>query len=283
MAAVSCLSELLQHKLVRRFLRFDVTFHGEIVAEALGGTTPARFFERGGVAVASTNSTALVFLQRELHGWVTKQEVKEYLTHRQVDFCLEDSDGVPMRLRLYCWKAAAGSGMTPRLDIDLLLITRSGVSVAGGDFTNNIPVPLDYFTRRCLRRVYSVLPDTLPDDKALMPRLRQLGQSGWAQQNSAVKFTHVEADAQADACPICHDPLSAAGLHSIVTACDHQFHESCWKKHVDHSMTRAQAEGPPEPLLRSPFQFGLRSLGHAIYISCPMCRHSMRCIQTIPS
>ena len=273
------LGELLDFPLVQRLLKFNVTFHSEIVAEALGGTGPQKFFERGGVAVASIGHQAFVFAERELHDWVVLKKTNEYLTHRLIDFELMDDDGLVMRLKLYCWKAAAGNGMTPRLDIDLLFLNRSGLNVATGEQTNAIPVPLTHLMQRCKQGIYALLADAIPDDKVLMSRLRALSDCGWVQEGSSVKF--VDGDVPDDACPICHEPLSAKS--TIVTPCGHHFHDACWSKHVDHSVQRAEVQALPEPLRASPFQFGVDMRGQAIYITCPMCREGMRCIRTVAS
>lgn len=279
---MAMLGELLAFPLVQTLLKFNVTFHGEIVAEALGGTPPQKFFERGGSAVASIDHHALVFAQRELHKWVVQKKTKEFLTHRLLEFELVGDGGLDMCLQLYCWKAATGSGMTPRLDIDLLFVNRSGLNVASGEKTNSIPVPLTHLMQRCRRGVYGLLPDAVPDDKLLMPRLRMLSNAGWVQEGSSVKFAD---DVPDDNCPICHEPLSRCGTANqpIVTSCGHHFHEKCWSKHVDHSVARAEAQSVPEPLRGSPFQFGLQMHGQAIFIMCPMCREGMRCIGTVAS
>lgn len=270
-------SALLDHPLVRRLLKYSATFHGEIIAETLGGTPPEKFFDRGGVAVASVDQSALVFVQRELHDWTVDKKVAEFLTHRLLNFELEDEEDNRMRLQVYCWKTVAGNGMTPRIDLDLLFLNRSGLNVASGTSTDSIPVPLTHFMHRCQAGVFGLLPNAVPDDKLLMPRLRMLADNGWVQEQTAVKF--VDGDVPDENCPICHEALPDGPV--VVTPCGHHFHASCWSKHVDHSVSRAAPV--PEPIRNSPFEFGMQLRGQAIYIACPMCREGMRCIDTMPS
>jgi len=271
-------SALLDHPLVRRLLKYNATFHGQIIAEALGGTPPQKFFDRGGVAVVSVDHAALVFVQRELHDWVTNKKVTEFRTHRLLDFELENETENLMYLRVYCWKAVAGNGMTPRIDLDLLFLNRSGLNVASGTNTDSIPVPLTYFMHRCQAGMFGLLPNTVPDDKLLMPRIRKLANNGWVQENTTIKF--VDGDHMPDeSCPICREALPDRPV--VVTPCGHHFHASCWSKHVDHSVSRAAPV--PEPIRNSPFEFGVQLHGQAIFITCPMCRKGMRCIDTVPS
>ena len=269
-------SVLLDHPLVRRLLKYNATFHGEIIAETLWGTSLEKFFNRGGVAVASVDEAALVFVQRELHDWVVDKKVADFLTHRLLDFELEDDAGDLMRLRVYCWKVATGNGMTPRIDLDLLFLNRSGLNVVAGTITDSIPAPLAYFMHRCQAGVFGLLHNAVPDDKLLMPRLRMLTNNGWVQEKTTIKFVE---DVPDERCPICHEALPVRPV--VVTPCGHHFHASCWSKHVDHSVSKAE----PVPVSNHnfSFQFGVQLRGQAIFVACPMCRKDMRCIDAVPS
>ena len=147
--------------------------------------------------------------------------------------------------------------MVPRFDIDLLYILRSGINVANDAAASGIPCPIAHFTARCQRAEYKVLDQqfTPSNDQEVVQRMQSMLSGGWMPTNSEVHFVVGEKN---EVCSICHESLSE-GSHPIETSCNHQFHEECWAKHVNHTVERAVAEllppPPPPPMTMSTFQF----------------------------
>lgn len=265
-------------------LKYDVTFHGTVVAEVLSGRPLSEFWSAAGIVTASVPVASSVYVERELHDWIVHVTHDEKLTHRLSMFTLKDDDAfgeeVCVDLHMYCWKRGPGNGMVPRLDVDLLYITRSGISVATGDQTNRMPCPIAHFTAQCQRAEYRILDNPVADDAQLLKRMQRMSNAGWLPTNSDVHY----AQSSDETCPICHESLSE-GSHPIETTCGHQYHESCWVKHVNHSVARSTAEllpPPPPPPLSSVFQFSPIVARPHFHVTCPMCRHSIRSIFCSP-
>ena len=277
------LSDFLNHPLATRMLKYDVTFHGGIVAEVLSGRDLSDYWKKSDEVTASVPIGSAVFVGRELHDWIVHATHDEKLTHRMSTFVLKDDEafgaGTRVTLQLYCWKRNPGNGMVPRLDVDLLYITRSGVSVATGEVTNNMPCPIAHFMAQCQRAEYKILEQPVADDSKLVERMQSLLDVGWLPVNSEVHYMAVEDSDEK--CPICHEPLGT-GSHPVETPCGHQYHETCWLQHINHSVARAATEIPAASPLAGVFQFAPPPRQHRVHVACPMCRHSIRSIFCTP-
>ena len=240
---------LLQDKRIQLLLRHDIVLVGSVVREALSGMA---FHKFDGTVVGRAYYKDWLVVNRVLHELTEKMTVESDSHINLVAlYNLRDEDNDCLRVRLSFVKNAMSSNF-PRLDVDVntLCLSRNGIFVDGNLYEKE-PVPLARLWQQCQKRQFRLAHSTpFNDVKWCVQRVQSLIDQGWQFLESSIERATSTPD---DICSICRDPLRSKRI-TVVTSCEHYFHEDCWRSHVNATQNTTEFSFSP------------------IKLTCPMCR-----------
>lgn len=251
--------DLLHHPVLSKLLSLDVTLHGSLIRDTISGVTLADFIEGGGVVVCSAKYAMKVYIERLLAPMCIGK--KEESTH--VRYSLK-TDGIAMSVLIgYFTQPSMQLFPKPDMDVNLLCLNREALYVrnVAPYGTMYDPAPLGKLMKQCKEKKFALLcdPKQLGHNHIwLASRVEKMICKGWHNMNSSVTRFKGKVD-----CSICHS--SKEETESVKTICNHEFHLSCWRELVTHSMNTV-AQGSSNI-----FQTHVERK----HVACPLCRNQM--------
>lgn len=253
--------DLLHHPVLSKLLSLDVTLHGSLIRETISGVSLVDFIEQGGVVVCSAKYPMKVYIERLLAPLCTGK--KEESSH--VRYTLKTDGDVMIVLIGYFAQPSMQLFPKPDMDVNLLCLNREALYVrnVAPYGTMYDPAPLGKLMKQCKERKFALLCDPKQfgshNHMWLASRVEKMIQKGWQHVNSSV----TRMDANVD-CSICHS--SKEERESVKTICNHEFHLTCWRELVAHSMGNDTQGGNNI----------FRTHTEAKHVVCPLCRNTMK-------